>query len=260
MSFFLGPKFATSRRKRRRPRGFPVRRVSGLFRTIRAPRRTRFKNVPSRAFRRGNIRSAGRLKTEVKTRDLNLTTSFTTTLGDMLAGVPINGISQGTANNQRIGNRIITTQLQVVGTLAFNPLDTGSTTAGNFNNIVKVIWGVDHQANGAIITPGDVYDQLSSTASWRNMDHIDRFTILKTMKVARTAPIASSVGGTDEKVGAQVDVPFSFVIPMRMVTRFEGTGATISDISDNHIFCLGIMEDTQCPCTLTQRIRMRYEG
>lgn len=260
--FHSSRSFARSRR--RGPGGRFTR--STAFRPVGAPRRRsrRMVRLPakisSRAFRRGNIRSAGRLKAELKTRDLNLTTAVPISFGDLLGGTPVNGVSQGTSENQRIGNRIITKRLQVTGTVAFDPADTGSTTAGDFNNVVKIVWGVDHQCNGAILNPADVYDDVNSTATWRNLDHSDRFTILKVLRFARTCPIASSAGGNDEKVGAHVDIPFEFFIPMSMVTKYEGTGASVTDITDNHIFCLGVKEDTLCNVNLTQRIRMRYTG
>jgi len=83
-------------------------------------------------------------------------------------------IQQGTGESQRIGTKITLTDLMVRWAISNDNAGTGQMVSGN----IRVVFLIDKQANGALPAWTDIF-QDANLYTFRNLDNIDRFEILK---------------------------------------------------------------------------------
>lgn len=137
----------------------------------------------------------------------------------------LNDIGQGTAANNRVGNKIICKYLQIEGILFLD-----ANAASDYYRLAVVI---DHECFGAICTWGQ-YVQGTPTNSVYSLPSMEtvgkgrRFTTL----VDRLIPINNDVGTTN---GAAKLQTFSLKVPLNFSTHYNGNAGTVSDIVRNSI-------------------------
>jgi len=193
------------------------------------------RRVKARKGTRGTMRSFSALappRYEKKFLDTNLSAGMGefSTSGVRQADFAI--MASGSGNGQRIGNRITVTNINAhlniqSGISASNP--------GMNNTVVRVIMGIDKQANGASPDVLDVL-QTASPYAFRNMYTLNRFVILKD-KLLALNPQASDASYT-----GQVSRVLKFSWKGQLPILYSDTTASISVIESNNIFLLVIAD------------------
>jgi len=159
-------------------------------------------------------------------------------------------MAQGTANGTRIGSQITVTNINchldvVTGTNASNP--------GVAHTPVRIILGIDKQANGAAPAVLDVL-QTASPYSFRNMYTLNRFIILKD-KLFDMNPILYVSAPNVGENGRILKFAWKGQLPI----LYSGTTASITEIKSNNVFLLVISDrdgyDTEDGVQGTLRIK-----
>jgi len=196
----------------------------------RSSRRTK-----ARKGTRGTMRSFSALappRYEKKFLDTNLSAA----LGEFATGGVVQAtycvMASGAGNGQRIGNRITVTNINAHLNIMSG---ISNSNPGMNNTIVRVILGIDKQANGAAPDVGDVL-QTASPYSFRNMYTLNRFVILKD-KLLALNPQASDASYT-----GQHSRVLKFSWKGQLPVLYSDTTASIGVIESNNIFMLVIAD------------------
>lgn len=180
------------------------------------------------AYRRANPKNKG-----VEKKWLDLATNSTADLTGGIFG-SFTGIAQNTTDNGRIGNKICIKNLN--GKVIVYQDDMTTTSYGQ--GIMRVIIFIDKQANGAVPLVTDILE----TANWlsfRNMDQVDRFVILKD-KVCPASLITSNT--THTSTGAKF---FKFQKKFfNLDIHYSSTTGAITEVRSNNLGVLFITNNT----------------
>lgn len=223
---------------------------------------TFFTPVRARRRSRGGKLHSGKTSEELKYYDRAEGFTLTTTLASAItAGASMNSMPQGATQNTRIGNRVRVKSIQIKGYFTVTGAD--SVSAGNhdeFDNMVRVIVFVDHQANGALNAAGDLLILPTAINSFRELDQSDRFTVLYDKRIAVQAD--THFEGTDGITsGIDKKYPFEFYKKgLDLVCQYDGTTENISTQSNNAINCFMMMEDALVAVGANFNTRVRYTG
>lgn len=134
-----------------------------------------------------NYRTSGSLGRELKFVDrvashtIGNTTEFVAYLSTTPAAANIFGTVQGTAPNNRIGNKILVTQIQCRVQITVEGRVDMAATAGD--NMLRFVWVLDQQTNGETAEPDQVFEEYTDITSWRKMSTTSRFRILKDITI-----------------------------------------------------------------------------
>lgn len=147
-----------------------------------------------------------------------------------------NLIPQATTKNARIGNKCTLTNINVHGFVAL-----ASQTANNvLGDKVRWIVFVDRQANGAV--PAAISDLIQTMPgattdihSFRNMDNVDRFVILKDKTYTLNQGSQSGALGSAQ-VLREIKMNKKCNIPL----EFSSTTGVITEIRSNNVMSLFI--------------------
>lgn len=121
---------------------------------------------------------------------------------------PWNDISVGTASNNRIGRKIRTKSILLVGSVKTNVVTTITTASDTV-----WIWVVlDTQPNGAAAASTDIWSNNVAHTALKNLDQGGRFKIIKCIEVKM------DYGQT----GTTVNAPFEVYIPLRCTPVWKG--------------------------------------
>lgn len=211
-------------------------------------------------MRKGNIRSGGTLKPELKWFDTADTGTFGTTLVSIMnTNDTLNAIGQGSGASQRIGDKVIIRAIQMRMTVR----STGAITTAEDEAplVVRVIMIVDHQCNGALPLVADILEDTTDVNSWREMTTTSRFTVLMdkqiTMNIQKTGE-----GATD---GSQAVTPMirqcTFYKKLSMLSQYDAaTANAIGSQTNNAILLYGMVRTAAPACTFGWVSRCRYVG
>lgn len=175
----------------------------------------------------------------------------------------ISAPSQGNAEQQRDGKKIVIKSVQISGIVQTLSL-TGS-AAPTLGHRVFVALVLDTQSNGAQCNSQDVFinqsaDQNNATCPVRNLQYAKRFRVLKTWEVDLTATTLSHFAvasftslGTNQK--------FEFYAPMDLQVNFiTGTAAGIAGVVDNSLHVMCITNNVGQVPTISYNARVRFQG
>lgn len=157
---------------------------------------------------------------ELKYDDNTLNVSLTQTGSSQL----VLTVAQGSDNTDRIGRKITIKSIQY--DVVVSAATTELATYPNASNVAKMLVVYDKQPNGALGAWSDVINSTNSIVTpfcFKNYDNIDRFDIL-------------AIEEFEISEGGPNNCRRSRFIPLSLETRFDGTGATISDIQTGSIF------------------------
>ena len=147
-----------------------------------------------------------------------------------------NLIPQGTTKNSRIGNKCTVTNINVHGVL----IQTGQAANSVLGDKVRWIVFVDRQANGAVpVAISDLIQTMPGATtnfnSFRNMDNVDRFVILKDKTYTLNPPTQNAALGSCQTL-REIKMNKKCNIPL----EFSSTTGAITEIRSNNILCLFI--------------------
>lgn len=217
---------------------------------IAANRRAAQSLASSRGWTRTSTAWIRSLPGSGETKYNDSTFTFTTTIAGTIptltsvspsAAAPINPagqslclITQGTGKNQRNGNKMDLYQIRMNGLILLP-----STTIGD---TVRLMLVRDKQCNGDIADIDEVLEQAGATVatglaihSYRNMDNIQRFDILKDKEI-RINPTLGLAGTSS----TPVFVPFKMnhKLKSHQEIAFSSTTGVISEIRSTNYFLL----------------------
>ncbi len=205
---------------------------------VRAVRRQRRRKRP---FRRLDVRLGRGRRTapreELKFFDVSFTDAVIIAAGDIIP--TFNAIPQGITESTRVGRKCT---LRSVGVYlnATVPTINGATTGPPPAEVIRLIFFIDHQCNGAAATVTGVNGFLESASfqAFRKLTNSTRFTTL--MDRTYTMNYMAGIGiGSDADYAAVVqhDTMFKRV---NIQLEFSGASGALAEIRTNNIGFLAI--------------------
>lgn len=216
-----------------------------------------------KAFRKGNVRAGGVLKPELKWYDNDQVDALGITIPATLTQMTpttssLNTIGQGNGSQQRIGDKAIVRAIQLNAQIKL----TGQTSTSFFEGpvTVRLIMGIDHQCNGAMITAADILTDPTNIRSYRNMTTTARVSGLMD-KTYQFNPQQNYRGVVAQEVIHQTTKLCKFYKKMSLLTQFDATGAdAVASLTTNNIFFFA-MTDAAVPIVkLFFDTRTRFVG
>lgn len=188
---------------------------------------------------------------ERKYNDTTLNNTAITTAG-IINNSSVNAPQVGSENYQRVGRKINLTSIHMRGSIVF-PQQTSLTL---MSTRIRIIVYLDNQANAAAATVGGLMG--ADIDSFRNLDNVDRFSILYDKMVECTKPSMTALAGP---VYASPETRHDFPDLNRKVNipiHFNSTnGGTVADCTSNNIGVLCIA-DVAVGAYIDGYFRIRY--
>lgn len=160
----------------------------------------------------------------------------------------LNLVAQGAGESDRIGRKIVVKKLYCHWTCFLDP----TATAGSTSDILRIIFYVDKQANGAAATAAQILESGGSYPyqAFRNLANVDRFTLLKDFTVALNAQGGTGASATETQKQGR------FAINCNVPIEFDGATGSLTEIRSNNIGCLVLGE--RAGSDFRAAIRVRY--
>lgn len=220
--------------KRRSVRG--VRRAPAGFRSVRAANQ----KIPMGANKKYNDRLA---YTSIVPTTGGNTDSSGATLTDLFG--PLNAPANGTSEFERVGNHIVVRNLTVHGVLKLtNDADSTPANLSSMRNRVRWVIVYDRQSNGLAPLWLDLF-QSASVDTFRNLDQVDRFVVLKDKTIKVDGRYWEVAGGTTNRVGSYL-IPIRFNKKLKLPADFKTSGAAapnvVADVKTGGIYLMTIAE------------------
>lgn len=163
----------------------------------------------------------------------------------------LNLVAQGAAENQRIGRKIVLTDLLIH--FEMNQLTSASIAAGTDSH--RIIIYLDKQTNGTAATPGDILEN-TNILSFRKLDNTGRFNILSD-KIHRFSPNgAGTVGGVGNILPNNKH--WSFYKRINVPVEFSGATGAIAEIRSNNLGVLILSSRAAANVLTGFTARIRY--
>lgn len=186
----------------------------------------------------------------------------TATAGAILNSGTFLVVPRGVSKNERIGNDIVVTNVNVHGRLYMstaydeNLIAAGPPDAVLFSDSVRMIWYIDHQCNGATCAVTDILE-TANIDSFRNMNNLNRFKILSDKRVDLNSGAggAYSDGTNITFMRGSVDRKVGHAFKLQLPIYYSNTTGAISEIRSNNIGCLIISERASSLYDLTVRVK-----
>jgi len=164
----------------------------------------------------------------------------------------LNLIPQGTTKNTRIGNKCTITNINIHGQLTLLTQAADSVVGDK----VRMIIFVDKQCNGAAVAAASDLIQTMPAAStdinsFRNMDNVNRFVILKDKTVSlnqttQSASLGSNVVTREIKFNKKCSIPL----------EFSSTTGAITEVRSNNIqFMFISLQNNATQFAFTSRVK-----
>ncbi|AXH75673.1 MAG: coat protein [Cressdnaviricota sp.] len=189
---------------------------------------------------------------EKKYWDTGINLSAIAAVGQCLSS--INLIPQDTSKNGRIGNKCTAVNINVHGVLILPAAVSGVTLVGTR---VRIILYVDKQCNGVTAQPADLIKDSPTGGtfvnSFRNMDNVDRFIVLKD----KTFTMNYLTAGTATEAAASVLREYKFNKKCSIPLDYSATTGALTEIRSNNIGMMFI-SDTNNQVSFQQISRVKF--
>lgn len=177
----------------------------------------------------------------------------------------LNGLTQGSAQQQRIGNKIAMKSVRIRGQIV------NLTT--NVQTYARIIVFYDKQTNGALCANSDLLQTTTTTPantttafSELNLNNVERFVILRDYcislpSVTNTAGVLTNVGfdpGQNTNNGSIFEVDM-FIKLKGLQTLYKDATALIGGVSTGGLFMVLINHQGVAAWTFRHVIRLRYD-
>lgn len=184
---------------------------------------------------------------EKKYLDLNVINPSIPTTGVIIPS--LNLVDVGTGSNQRIGNKVSVKNINIRFWFTTDGNATGYQPTYNLRYIVYL----DKQCNGQAALVNEILS-TNGTASFRNMDTVDRFVILadKYVNCMTQAYGSTTAGVTFSTDGCQFR---KFAWKGNVGINWSGAGDTINLIRSNNFGIALIGNPVGANCTIAARIK-----
>lgn len=163
----------------------------------------------------------------------------------------LNGITQGTDYNQRIGRQITVKSILLNLLIAYD-LTAPSIGSAQNGNLVRVMVIYDGQPNsGTLATGADILADQTSTTSPMNLDNRDRFKVI----IDKRFNLNGMYYSTNLVAGNPTSVYMSKYKKLNLDVIFSGTANTIGSISTGAFILLVQVSDPNAAIQYWSRIR-----
>jgi len=176
---------------------------------------------------------------EKKYLDLVVVPTTITTAGVIVPS--LNLIPQGVTKNQRIGTKCTLVNINIHG--QFSLFGEPAATVAQTGNRVRMVLYIDKQANGAAPIVADLIANAPTAAStidsFRNLDNVERFVILKdkTYTLNQTTPPSdganSSIVHRELKINKKCSIPLDFSSTTGVLTELRSNNVGMMFIGFN---------------------------
>jgi len=157
-----------------------------------------------------------------------------------------NKIPQGTTDITRVGNKVNITNWNMRIAISLDDAGTGQIINGN----VRCIFYVDKQCNGATAAATDILTSAASITSFRNMDQVDRFIILKEKWIHLTVASANALHTMEGSSRW-----YNFSKKLNLPVHFSSTTGAITEIRSNNLGVLFISDLASINLTYKSRVK-----
>ncbi len=164
----------------------------------------------------------------------------------------LNGVGQGSGEQQREGRAITQISIWIRGHIEFQNSDTTNTL--NWARLI-LLW--DKQTNQLQTDATIVMQNVDDRAIFgsKQMKNQQRFQILKEL-VVKEPP-----RGMGNTTSYNVMVPFSIYVNLReKKTNYEGQTGDVTSILDNNLVLIGTTATNDQECVIAYNSRLRYRG
>jgi len=231
--------------------------------TTGAKRKMSSQNVVQRIPRNMSMYQKPNLN-EIKYADLAVNDDNFTLIG-AFAPQLLNGLVQGAAQSQRIGNKIAMKSVRIRGQI----LNLATTVA----TYARMIVYYDKQTNGANCANSDLLQSTTSVPgnstsvfSELNLTNVERFTILRDYcislpSVTYAAGVQTNLGidpGQNPSGGSILDVDM-FIKLKGLQTLYKGATSAVGDISTGGLFLVLLNYAGAAVWTFRHGVRLRYD-
>jgi len=183
--------------------------------------------------------------------------TMTTSIGpnNAQAGAHFLLVPQGTTEVTRIGNKICMTNFNWKGHIYLDPV--AGTGTGSGGAIVRYIFFIDKQANGAQATAANLLSSTSArlTESFRELDEVERFIILKDKTVALSPkmwnPTATAAYG-------EVIVPFKCSWKGELPVHYSSTTGALTELRSENLSLLIFSDGADGRCSFKGMGRVKF--
>lgn len=202
-----------------------------------------------RKFRPGYDRTGGYYRNqgamELKFHDYNFVPTIIPNTSGAALGTSWNLIPTGTTESTRIGRKVT---IKSIGIKASLELLAGSIGSDSF--MIAIV--LDKQCNGANALFTDVYENVASHNSFRNLANNERFQVLKTWRGTITTP-AFDTG--DASIPTRRD--FRWFKKCNIPIEYSGITGAIGEIRSNNIQVFAINPSSP-DTSFSWNVRLRF--
>lgn len=201
---------------------------------------------------------------EIKYADIALNDDNFTLIGGFAPQL-LNGLAQGAAQSQRIGNKVAMKSVRIRGQIL-----NLATTVATYGRIIVYY---DKQTNGANCANSDLLQTTTSVPgntttvfSELNLTNVERFTILRDYtislpSVTYAAGVQTNLGidpGQNPSGGSILDVDM-FIKLKGLQTLYKGATSAVGDISTGGLFLALLNYAGAAVWTFRHGVRLRYD-
>lgn len=159
------------------------------------------------------------------------------------------GVTQGSTDQTRQGNKIFISKLQLNMRLQH--------PAGTYHAAARVLLFIDTEGyqNAASPTAADLLASSEYIAAFRNLNHTSRFKVLMDKRIV-LSPSVATTGDSSEKAMYLLRKTINF--KNGLIQQYSGTGGAESDITKNAIYVMVLTNDDTAgaiTAKFTSRIR-----
>lgn len=226
MSQFTDTEFSNPFKRQRR-NGFSTQKITSVTimpkKAVASGRVYKKKSYKRGGYRKKSTFSVDGDKTKGMPESKYLDTAPTVNPLQAGATLLLNGLVEGLDNINRIGRKVDIKNIQAKLVVYNNTLATTSTPG---SEVIRVAIVYDRQPNSALGNYFDVYTGAAAVNTPlypRSVNNIGRFRVLKEELI-----YLDTAGGASKTI--------DFWMPCDLLTRYDGTGATVADISSGCLF------------------------
>lgn len=173
----------------------------------------------------------------------------------------LNAINQGDSYTDRDGRKIVMKSVHVTGVIT--SAKQADQTAMDDPAYIYIALVLDTQTNGAQLNSEDVFSNPSGSATLcaspiRNMNRIDRYRVLKSVKLKLERP-PTQWDGTNIEQGGLIE-PFEIYKKLNVPVTYSSNGNGIADIVDNSLHIIAYTSNTDLVPQIQYNSRVVFTG
>jgi hypothetical protein len=194
-------------------------------------------------------------KPELKFKDTSIALTAIDDGGTVIDSSAMVLVAQGNAESERHGRKIGIQRININGLILQSTDTEASASALQTEHLVRVVLLVDHQANGASATIGNIYED-NDILTHRNLENSSRFTVLKEKWVSIRAGSAYTDNGTNF-VSQDCLRPWKMNLKCNIPIEYNSTTGAVTERPCNNLLLVAF--STNDNTANANRVRIRCQ-